>query len=72
MRADGVAGGAGFVPSLAFVLQKSRQSGFETRFIPNVHDPSSLTTWLDAMTADVAAVLVTHVHSNTGVVRRSG
>lgn len=55
-------------PSLAFVLQKARQSGFDTRFIPNSHDPSSLTTWIDAMTADVAAVLVTHVHSNTGVV----
>lgn len=55
-------------PSLAFVLQKSRQSGFETRFIPNVRDPSNLTTWLDAMTPDVAAALVTHVHSNTGLV----
>ncbi|MDP9012908.1 MAG: aminotransferase class V-fold PLP-dependent enzyme [Pseudomonadota bacterium] len=55
-------------PSLAFVLQRARQSGFDTRFIPNIHDPSSLTTWIDAMTADVAAVLVTHVHSNTGLV----
>jgi selenocysteine lyase/cysteine desulfurase len=55
-------------PSLAFVLQKSRQIGFDTRFIPNIHDPSILTTWDDALTSDVAAVLVTHAHSNTGLV----
>ncbi|MEA3134160.1 MAG: kynureninase [Gammaproteobacteria bacterium] len=55
-------------PSLAFVLQQSRQSGFDTRFIPNTLDPSILATWVDALTPDVAAVLVTHAHSNTGLV----
>src|SRR5271168_397176 len=55
-------------PSLAFVLQRARQSGFELRMIERRHDPSNAATWSDALTADVAAVLVTHAHSNTGVV----
>jgi selenocysteine lyase/cysteine desulfurase len=55
-------------PSLAFVLQRAGRTGFDTRLIPRAHDPSSVTTWADALTCDVAAALVTHAHSNTGLV----
>ena len=55
-------------PSLAFVLQHARRSGFVARLIPHAHDPSIEETWADALTSDVAATLVTHVHSNTGAV----
>jgi kynureninase len=55
-------------PSLAFVLQRGQPLGFEARLIPRSHDPKSLATWSEALTADIAAVLVMHAHSNTGVV----
>jgi kynureninase len=55
-------------PSLGFVLQRAQRIGFCARLIPRIHDPSSLAGWSDAITSDVAAVLVTHVHSNTGAV----
>lgn len=54
-------------PSLAFVLQRAGRSGFGARLIPHVQDPSSVSTWAAALTPDVAAALVTHAHSNTGV-----
>jgi kynureninase len=55
-------------PSLAFVLQRARQTGFDLRWIERGHDPSNAATWAEALSDDVAAVLVTHAHSNTGVV----
>jgi len=55
-------------PSLAFVLQRACRTGFDLRFIARSHDPSNAATWAEALTDDVAAVLVTHAHSNTGVV----
>jgi kynureninase len=55
-------------PSLAFVLQRASQTGFDLRLIARGHDPSNAATWAEALTDDVAAVLVTHAHSNTGVV----
>lgn len=55
-------------PSLAFALQGAAKFGFETQLIPRLHDPSVVASWAQALTADVAAALVTHVHSNTGVV----
>ena len=55
-------------PSLAFVLQRACRTGFDLRFIARGHDPSNAATWAEALTDDVAAVLVTHAHSNTGVV----
>jgi selenocysteine lyase/cysteine desulfurase len=55
-------------PSMAFVLQQAREIGYETRLIPRAQDPSSFGTWSGALTPEVAAALVTHVHSNTGVV----
>jgi kynureninase len=55
-------------PSLAFVLQRACRTGFDLRFIARCHDPSNAATWAEALTDDVAAALVTHAHSNTGVV----
>jgi selenocysteine lyase/cysteine desulfurase len=55
-------------PSTAFVLQKAREIGYRTRLIPRALDPSRLATWSGALTAEVALALVTHVHSNTGIV----
>jgi len=54
-------------PSLGFVLDRAAPYGFERRLIPRHEDPSDPATWERALTEDVAAVLVTHVHSNTGV-----
>ncbi len=53
-------------PSLAYVLERAHRSGFAARLIPKTSSPSSAATWADALSADVAAVLVTHAHSNTG------
>lgn len=55
-------------PSMAFVLQQARGIGYETRLIPRTQDPTSMAAWRSAMTAEVAAALVTHAHSNTGIV----
>jgi selenocysteine lyase/cysteine desulfurase len=55
-------------PSMAFVLQRARGIGYETRLIPRTQDPSNMATWRAALTAEVAAALVTHAHSNTGIV----
>jgi len=53
-------------PSLVFVLGAAERSGYSSRLIPAREDPALLATWDRALTPDVAAVLVTHVHSNTG------
>jgi kynureninase len=53
-------------PSLGFVLQQARRWGYELRLIPRAQDPAEPTTWSAALTGEVYAVLVTHVHSNTG------
>jgi kynureninase len=55
-------------PSLAFVLQRGSELGFNLRLLARSHDPCNANVWAEALTADVAAVLVTHAHSNTGVV----
>src|SRR5271169_4163198 len=55
-------------PSLAFVLQRAGEIGFQLRLIPRRHDPADASVWDEALNDDVAAVLVTHAHSNTGVV----
>jgi kynureninase len=59
-------------PSLVFVLDQARRIGLTTRLIPASEDPGKLSTWERALTADVAVVLVTHVHSNTGRVAPIG
>jgi kynureninase len=55
-------------PSLAFVLQRAEPIGFQLRLIGRRHDPANANVWAEALSHDVAAVLVTHAHSNTGVV----
>jgi kynureninase len=55
-------------PSLAFVLQRAERIGFQMRLIGRYHDPANANIWGEALADDVAAVLVTHAHSNTGVV----
>src|SRR5271169_725135 len=55
-------------PSLVFVLRRAAEMGFDLRLIERRHDPADVEVWAEALRADVAAVLVTHVHSNTGVV----
>lgn len=55
-------------PSLGFVLKQAERFGFEARLIPRERSPALLETWSQALTDEVRAVLVTHVHSQTGVV----
>lgn len=54
-------------PSLGFVLDRAGSSlAFERRLIPRDQDPTEIDSWGKALQPDVAAVLITHVHSNTG------
>jgi kynureninase len=53
-------------PSLGYVLQKAGRHGFDMRLMPRAKPPDDLRAWSDALTPDVRAALVTHVHSNTG------
>jgi len=51
-------------PSLGFVLDRAARRGWTARFSP--HRPDDADAWSAALTDDVRAVLVTHVHSNSG------
>jgi kynureninase len=51
-------------PSLGFVLDRAARRGWRARFAP--HRPDDPDAWSAALTEDVRAVLVTHVHSNSG------
>jgi len=51
-------------PSLGFVLDRATRRGWRMRLAP--HRPDDLDAWTEALTGDVRAVLVTHVHSNSG------
>jgi len=51
-------------PSLGFVLDRAARRGWTARFAP--HRPDDAEAWCAALTDDVRAVLVTHVHSNSG------
>lgn len=55
-------------PSLGFVLRQAQRLGYRMRLIPRSAGPSQLRSWDAALTDDVRAVVVTHVHSNTGEV----
>jgi kynureninase len=59
-------------PSLGFVVQQARRLGYELRLIPRSSSPAKIETWADALSRDVRAALVTHVHSNTGEVAPVG
>lgn len=51
-------------PSLGFVLDRATRRGWQARFC--AHRPDDPDAWAAALTGDVRAVLVTHVHSNSG------
>lgn len=53
-------------PSMAFVLQQAQRTGFQLRAIPAGVDTADTAHWADHLGDDVAFLLVTHVHSNTG------
>ena len=55
-------------PSLGFVLQQAQRDGFDLQLIRRGKDPADPATWAERIDADTFGVLVTHVHSNTGVV----
>jgi kynureninase len=50
-------------PSLGFVCE---QSGLDVRYIDRSGDATDPNVWREHLGPDVAVVLVTHVHSNTG------
>lgn len=54
-------------PSLAYVLQQGERLGYKLRFIASCEDIAHPSTWEKHLTGEVAAALVTHVHSNTGI-----
>jgi selenocysteine lyase/cysteine desulfurase len=51
-------------PSLGFVLGRAARRGWQARF--TTHRPDDPDAWRAGLTDDVRAVLVTHVHSNSG------
>jgi selenocysteine lyase/cysteine desulfurase len=55
-------------PSLGYVLALASRLGIELRLIPRSASPADPATWAAALGPDVHGALVTHVHSNTGVV----
>jgi selenocysteine lyase/cysteine desulfurase len=55
-------------PSMGFVVQALKAQGYQLKLIDRKHDASDPTVWRRAIDTRIAAVLVTHVHSNTGVV----
>ncbi len=52
-------------PSMGFVLQQVQQYGYELRCLPAGTPLEDAQVWADALSPELAAVLVTHVQSNT-------
>jgi selenocysteine lyase/cysteine desulfurase len=52
-------------PSMGFVLMQAEKAGYELRRIPSEKSALELDTWAEYLLDDCAAVLITHVHSNT-------
>lgn len=59
-------------PSMGFVVQCLKGFGYELKLIDQQHSPRDLTIWQEHLTSDVAAALITHVHSNTGLLSPVG
>ncbi|MBJ2135524.1 aminotransferase class V-fold PLP-dependent enzyme [Paraglaciecola chathamensis] len=55
-------------PSLGFAVQGLQNMGFELTLIDKCYDPNDLDAWQKHLSDDVAVAVITHVHSNTGVV----
>jgi len=53
-------------PTLGYVMMQFERLGFRVRWLDG--DPADANAWERALTDDVAAVLVMHVHSNTSLV----
>jgi selenocysteine lyase/cysteine desulfurase len=53
-------------PSLGFVFSMAERRGFELHMIPRECDTLDPATWAEHLDERVHAVLLTHVHSNTG------
>ena len=53
--------------SLAFVFQMAAGSGFRLKYIDGGADAGDPEVWKGQLTADVGLVLLTHVHSNSGL-----
>lgn len=53
-------------PSMGFVVQGLKTYGYDLVLIDQQHDSNDLSSWLEVISDDVAAVVITHVHSNTG------
>jgi selenocysteine lyase/cysteine desulfurase len=52
---------------MGFVVQALNKLGYKLKLIEPQLDATDLNVWQQHLTSDVAAVLITHVHSNTGV-----
>ncbi|QHJ11933.1 Kynureninase [Paraglaciecola mesophila] len=55
-------------PSLGFAVQGLQNIGFELTLIDKGYDPNDLEAWQKYLSDDVAVAVITHVHSNTGIV----
>ena len=54
-------------PSMGFVLKGLASAGYELELIPAQLPANDANVWAERLTDDIDAVLITHVHSNTGV-----
>jgi kynureninase len=54
-------------PSMGFVAQALTDWGYQFELIDAQHCPRDLDVWAEHITDKTAVVLITHVHSNTGV-----
>lgn len=54
-------------PSVGFVCQRALSNGYRLKYMPKDANHTDIHTWEEYLSADVAAVIVTHVQSNTGV-----
>jgi len=53
-------------PSVLYVIQQLHDSGLTLKILPPQADPGDAQVWADAMTDEVCAAVMMHVHSNTG------
>lgn len=54
-------------PSLGFAVHALSPDGFDLHLIGAGQDAADPTVWQDALDGDTVAAVITHVHSNTGV-----
>jgi kynureninase len=59
-------------PSMGFVVQCLKGFGYELKLINEQDSPCDLAIWQQHLSDDVAAALITHVHSNTGLLSPVG